>query len=116
MFKNEDEMSKKMGISEEEHREWHRRHKMAAMKKGWCLAIVPGVIIFVIAVFLVALLLIKLVWAWTIPDLFPGAVAQGLVAGSISWYTALKLAIFLAVMAGIAGARRGHHFYRHNWK
>ncbi|MCX6811947.1 MAG: hypothetical protein NT039_04650 [Candidatus Berkelbacteria bacterium] len=116
MDKTEDEMAKKMGISEEEHQEWHRKHKMASMKKGWCFAIVPGVIIFVIAVFLVALLLIKLVWAWTIPDLFPGAVAQGLVAGSISWYTALKLAIFLAVMAGIAGARREHHYSRRYWK
>lgn len=114
MDKTEDEMEKKMGISEEEHQEWHRKQGM--MKKGWCFAIVPGVIIFVIVVFVIALLLIKLVWAWTIPDLFPGAVAQGLVAGTISWYTALKLAIFLAVMAGIAGARRGHHFYRQNWK
>jgi hypothetical protein len=115
MDKTEGGMEKKMGISEEEHQEWHQKQKMA-MKKGWCWAIVPGVILFIIVVFVVALLLIKLVWAWTVPDLFPGAVAQGLIASTISWYTALKLAIFLAVMAGIAGARRGHHFHRQNWK
>jgi uncharacterized membrane protein YdcZ (DUF606 family) len=113
MDKTEDEMAQKMGITEEEHREWHRKQK--TMGKGWCWAIVPGVILFVVVVFVVALLLIKLVWVWTIPDLFPGAVTMGLVAGTISWYTAFKLAIFLAVMAGIAGARRGHHWHKSRW-
>ena len=53
-----------------------------------------------------ALFLIKVLWAWTIPDLFPGAVEQGLVARDISWFTALKVAIFVAVLAGIAGIRK----------
>jgi hypothetical protein len=75
--------------------------------KRWLIAIVPGVLGIIAVVFLVALLLIKLLWAWTIPDLFPGAVEQGLVAGDISWFTALKLAIFVAVLAGVAGVRRG---------
>ena len=44
--------------------------------------------------------LIKLVWAWTIPDLFPGAVEQGLIAKEISWFTSFKLALFLAVVGG----------------
>jgi hypothetical protein len=35
-----------------------------------------------------------------VPDLFPGAVQQGLVAGSISWGTAAKVALFLAVLSG----------------
>ena len=56
----------------------------------------------------VVLLVVKLLWAWTIPDLFPGAIQQGLVAGTISWYTAFKVAIFAAVLAGLAGAR--HHY------
>ena len=46
-------------------------------------------------------------WAWTIPDLFPGAVEQGLVAKEISWYTSLKVAIFVAALAVVAGIRRG---------
>jgi hypothetical protein len=66
---------------------------------------IPGLIVLIIAMFVVALFVIKLLWAWTIPDLFPGAVAQGLIAEHISWYAAFKLAIFIGVMAGIAGAR-----------
>ena len=52
--------------------------------------------------FVVVLFLIKLLWMWTIPDLFPGAVEQGLIASSISWLTAVKLALFIAVLSGIS--------------
>jgi hypothetical protein len=58
------------------------------------------------AAFVLVLLLVKVLWAWTVPDLFPGAVEQGLVAASISWLAALKIAIAVAVLAGIAGARK----------
>lgn len=51
---------------------------------------------------IVSFILIKFIWAWTVPDLFPGAVAQGLIAKDISWLTAFKLAIFIAFFAGIA--------------
>ena len=47
-----------------------------------------------------AFFIIKLLWAWTIPDLFPGAVEQGLVAAEISWLTSFKLAIFFAILTG----------------
>lgn len=77
------------------------------MKKSWLLAIVPGVLTLIAGAFVIALLLIKLLWTWTIPDLFPGAVEQGLIARSISWLTALKVAIFIAVLAGLAGVRQG---------
>ena len=77
------------------------------MKKKWLLAAIPGCVIGIVAAFVIVLFLVKLLWAWTIPDLFPGGVEQGLVAARISWYTALKLAIFAAVMAGLAGARKG---------
>ena len=69
--------------------------------------IIPGALGFMFLAFAVMLLVVKLLWAWTIPDLFPGAVEQGLVAGSISWWTAFKLAVFVAVLAGLAGGRRG---------
>ncbi len=65
-----------------------------------------GVLALIVGALLITLFLVKWLWAWTIPDLFPGAVAQGLIARSISWLTALKLAIFVAVLAGLAGARR----------
>ena len=61
-----------------------------------------AIMVFVFA-FVVFLFLIKLVWAWTIPDLFPGAVEQGLVAGTIGWFTAVKLALLVAVLSAIAG-------------
>ncbi len=78
-------------------------------KKSWLVAIVPGILALVAGAFLLVLFLIKLLWAWTIPDLFPGAVEQGLVAGSISWLTALKVAIFVAVIAGLAGIVASRH-------
>jgi hypothetical protein len=63
--------------------------------------ILGGVIVACVA-FVVVLFLIKALWAWTVPDLFPGAVSQGLIAASISWGAAAKLAIFAAVLSGVA--------------
>lgn len=80
------------------------------MSRTWLLAIVPGIVAGIVAivvgVFIVALFLIKIMWAWTIPDLFPGAVEQGLIAGSLSWFTTFKLALFVALLSGIAGIRK----------
>ena len=72
-------------------------------------AIIPGIGIAIVVVFVLALLLIKLVWGWAIPDLFPGAVEQGLVAAEITWFTALKLAVLVAVLKGISGRHEAHH-------
>ncbi len=80
------------------------------MRKAWWIAIGPGVLVFSVGAFIIALFLVKIVWAWTIPDLFPGAVQQGLIARSLSWFTALKVAIFLAVLTGLSGARRGREY------
>jgi hypothetical protein len=77
------------------------------MNRAWFAVIIPGLVVMILGVFMLALLLIKLVWPWTIPDLFPGAVNQGLIAREITWYTSFKLAVFVAVMAGIAGSSRG---------
>ena len=76
------------------------------MEKKWLIAVVPGVLALILVAFIVALFLVKILWAWTIPDLFPGAVEQGLIAKEISWYTSLKVAIFVAALAGIAGFLR----------
>ena len=59
------------------------------------------------AVLVITLLLIKVLWGWIIPDLFPGAAEQDLVARSISWFTAFKVAIIVALLAGLTGLRRG---------
>ena len=63
-------------------------------------AMIAGIVVIVCIVFAVGLLLLKALWAWTVPDLFPGAVQQGLVAGSISWGTAAKVALFFAILSG----------------
>jgi len=76
------------------------------MTRTWWAVLVPGILAIVAVALVIMLLVVKLLWAWTIPDLFPGAVQQGLVAGSISWWTAFKVAIFVAVLAGLAGGRR----------
>ena len=64
------------------------------------LTAVSAVVAIVGIVFILAFFLLKILWAWTIPDLFPGAVAQGLVAKEISWFTSFKLALFLSVLGG----------------
>ena len=74
------------------------------MNRTWFAAIVPGVLAVVAVALVLTLFLMKLLWAWTIPDLLPGAVEQGLVAREISWYTAFKVAIFVAVFAGTGRA------------
>jgi len=65
-----------------------------------------GMLVIGASVCVVALLLIKFLWAWTVPDLFPGAVEQGLVAREITWLAAFKLALFVAFLAGLAGGNR----------
>ena len=72
------------------------------MNKKGLIGLIAGGIVLVCVFFVLGLLLVKLLWAWTVPDLCPGAVEQGLVAGSISWLTAMKIAIFIAVLGGFS--------------
>ena len=69
-------------------------------KKKKLFVVLPSLIALVLGVIAVMFLLIKLMWAWTVPDLFPGAVEQGLVAAEISWLTSFKLAVFFAMLTG----------------
>ena len=78
------------------------------MSKKWFLAIIPGVFALMILMFVVALFLIKILWAWTIPDIFPGAVEQNLIVAELSWLTSFKLAIFVAVLFGITSGSFKH--------
>ncbi len=75
----------------------------------WLSLLVPagcaGVLVMAAAVFLFVLLIVRFLWAWTIPDLFPGAVAQGLIARELSWWAAFKLAVLAGVLTGFV--RRG---------
>ncbi|MBT3270298.1 hypothetical protein HN371_24355 [Candidatus Poribacteria bacterium] len=73
----------------------------------WKAIVVPAGCMFAAITFLFTLLLVKILWAWTVPDLFPRAVSEGYVAASLSWMTALKVALFVGVLAGVSGAKKG---------
>ena len=77
------------------------------VRRAVLLYVMPGILVVVALLFVVALLLVKVMWGWTVPDLFPRAVAEGYVAESISWFTALKLAIFIAVLGFFVSGVRG---------
>ena len=70
------------------------------MNKSKLVKIIPGVIALVLGVAAIMFFVIKLLWAWTVPDLFPAAVEQGLVAAEISWLTSFKLALFIGLING----------------
>ena len=64
-----------------------------------------GLITIGLGIVALSFFIIKLLWAWTIPDLFPGAVEQGLVAAEISWLTSFKLALFFGLLTGAVKAK-----------
>ncbi len=66
-----------------------------------------GIVAVVVLAFIVGLLVVKLLWAWVVKDLFPGAVEQGLLAEKISWWTSFKIAVIIAILSAFWG--RGSH-------
>lgn len=52
---------------------------------------------------LIATLLVKFLWWFVIADIFAGAIEQGLIPLSLSWWQAFKLAVF---GTGLGGASR----------
>jgi len=78
------------------------------MSKARLAALIAGGIAVACVAFVVCLFVIKVLWAWTVPDLFPGAVKQGLVAETISWGTAAKLAVFVGILAGLGKGEHAH--------
>ncbi len=70
------------------------------------LAVAPVAAAAFVAVFFVVLLVTKLLWSWVVPDLFPGAVEQGLIARELSWMGAFKVALVTALVTGAAKGGR----------
>jgi len=58
------------------------------------------ILITVAITFVISMVVFKFVWAWVVPDLFPGAVAQGLISADLTWLAALKLAVLVGVLSG----------------
>jgi len=69
-------------------------------------AVTTGTTIFIQAaiVFGITVVVLKFLWAWVVPDLFPGAVAQGLISADLTWLTTLKFAVLVSVLTGINDA------------
>ncbi len=61
---------------------------------------VTTALVTAVVAFAVGVILVKLLWAWTIPDLFPVAVDQGLIAGGLTWLTAMKATALVAILSG----------------
>ena len=59
-----------------------------------------AILVSVTVTFVISIVVFKFVWAWVVPDLFPGAVAQGLISANLTWLAALKLAVLVAVLSG----------------
>jgi hypothetical protein len=62
------------------------------------------ILIQVAVAFVIAVVVFKFVWAWVVPDLFPGAVAQGLISADLTWLAAVKLAVLVGVLGGFSPA------------
>lgn len=61
-----------------------------------------GALALIAILTVVVAFLITLVWGWVIPDVFAGAVQQGILPASITWFQALKLSILLSIF-GLTG-------------
>ncbi len=59
-----------------------------------------AILIAVAVTFVISVVVFKFVWAWVVPDLFPGAVAQGLISANLTWLAAVKLAVLVAALSG----------------
>ncbi len=59
-----------------------------------------AILVSVVVTFVLSLVVFKFVWAWVVPDLFPGAVDQGLIVANLTWLAAFKLAVLVAVLSG----------------
>ncbi len=58
------------------------------------------IFVTVAVMFVISLVVFRFVWGWVVPDLFPGAVDANLVVADLTWLTAFKLAVFVAVLSG----------------
>ena len=52
--------------------------------------------------FLLAIVIVRALWGWVVPDLMPGLVDQGMVLGRLTFYQAFKLTVVLSLSVGSA--------------
>jgi hypothetical protein len=68
---------------------------------------VTSLLIGAVVAFAIGIILVKLLWAWTIPDLFPAAVDQGLIVDDLTWLAAMKIVILVAILVGTSSLVTG---------
>ncbi|MFC1922993.1 hypothetical protein ACFLY4_06855 [Chloroflexota bacterium] len=59
------------------------------------------ILVTVAVTFVISIVVFKFVWAWVVPDLFPGAVEEGLIVADLTWLASLKLAVLVASLSGL---------------
>jgi hypothetical protein len=59
------------------------------------------ILIQIAIMFVISMVVLKFVWAWVVIDLFPGAVAQGLISANLTWLASLKLSVLVGVLNGV---------------
>ena len=93
----EDEMRSEEDIKKEMEKEMEKEVERRVTEGA------PRLITILITVaifFVISLVVFRFVWGWVIPDLFPGAVAEGLIVEDLTWGTAFKLAVLVAALSG----------------
>lgn len=77
-------------------------------------AVRVGIIILttVAVIFAILVVALRFVWAWVVPDLFSGAVDQGLISADLSWLAVVKLTVLVGLLSGVGRALIGT-FKRH---
>ncbi|MFC1454781.1 hypothetical protein ACFLQI_01690 [Candidatus Undinarchaeota archaeon] len=91
-------------MAKKKENKWGCTKKEAKWFSKWWPVAIPGIIALGIVFFVVFLFIVKILWAWTIPDLFPGAVANGLLVGELTWLMAFKVTLFVHIGLGLGYA------------
>lgn len=73
------------------------------MNRKFVTRILPIGLLAMAIIFVLSILVLRWLWAWIIPDLFPEAVAQGLIVDTLSWTTSLKLAVAFVLANVVLG-------------
>ncbi len=85
---------------------WFRWLAATLRQRPWLypfvgLLLLPGFLVLAAGLIALVLYATMVLWAWIVPDLFPGAVAQGLIAAHVSWLTAGKILIAALLLRAV---------------
>lgn len=80
-----------------------RKHSLEeAINIGNQVTGITSALITAAVVFAIGVVLVKVFWAWTVPDLFPGAVEQGLIVADLTWLAAIRTVVLVAIVSSSA--------------